>query len=106
MIRLLTAVAADPDQPLSRIDLLSPDERHQLLDTWNDTTTPIPPGCLPELFETQVHASPDHPALIFGTTHLTYTELNTAANQLAHLLIARGIGPEHLVALALPRSPN
>ena len=106
LIRLLTAVAADPDQPLSRIDLLSPDERHQLLDTWNDTTTPIPPGCLPELFETQVHASPDHPALIFDTTHLTYTELNTAANQLAHLLIARGIGPEHLVALALPRSPQ
>ncbi len=105
-LRLLEtiAVATDPDQPLGRIDLLTAEERHQLLHTWNDTTAPIPPACLPELFQAQVAATPEAVAVVFGDTRLSYAQLNTAANHLAHTLIDRGIGPEVLVALALPRS--
>ncbi|MDQ3762941.1 MAG: amino acid adenylation domain-containing protein [Actinomycetota bacterium] len=105
-VRLLEAAVADPDQPLGRIDILTTHERHQLLDTWNDTTHPIPQTCLPELFETQAHATPDAIAVVFENTTLSYTELNAKANQLAHLLITQGVSPEQIVALALPRSPE
>ena len=48
--------------------------------------------------------SPEAIALVFEESTLSYAELNAQANRLAHLLIGRGIGPEDLVALALPRS--
>ncbi|MBV9728782.1 MAG: AMP-binding protein, partial [Pseudonocardiales bacterium] len=102
--RLLDVVTADPDQPISRIDLLTPDERHQLLTTYNNTAVVVPPVTLPELFEAQVTRTPNHTALLHGDTTLTYTQLNTAANHLAHMLIDHGVGPEDIVALALPRS--
>jgi amino acid adenylation domain-containing protein len=105
LIRLLQAVVADPDQPLSRINILSAEERHQLLVEWNNTAVSIPPACLPELFEHQTSRTPDATAVISGDIQLSYAQLNTAANQLAHTLIDRGIGPEDIVALALPRSP-
>jgi amino acid adenylation domain-containing protein/non-ribosomal peptide synthase protein (TIGR01720 family) len=104
--RLLEAVVADPDAPISRIDLLTTDERHQLLNTWNDTAIPIPQACLPTLFETQVQATPEAIAVISEHTTLTYTQLNTRANQLAHTLIGLGAGPEQVIALALPRSAD
>ncbi|MBW0009180.1 MAG: AMP-binding protein, partial [Pseudonocardiales bacterium] len=102
-IRLLDAVAADPEAPISRIDVLTAQERAQLLGERNDTAAPIPSTTLPALFETQVAATPDAVAVIFQDTRLTYARLNTAANHLAHELITRGVSPEHLIALALPR---
>ncbi|TXS22368.1 amino acid adenylation domain-containing protein, partial [Streptomyces sp. adm13(2018)] len=59
---------------------------------------------LAALFERQVLASPDAPALAFQDTVLDYAELNRRANRLARLLAARGVGPEDRVALLLPRS--
>ncbi|MBV9162616.1 MAG: amino acid adenylation domain-containing protein, partial [Pseudonocardiales bacterium] len=102
-LNLLEAVVADPDQPVGSIDLLSAQERHQLLVDYT-TTTPIPTACLPELFQTQVAATPEAIAVICGDTTLTYAQLNTQANHLAHTLITHGVGPEQIVALALPRS--
>jgi non-ribosomal peptide synthetase component F len=99
-----TLADADPDQPLNRIEILSVQERHQLLNTWNDTAAPIPATTVPGLFEAQVAGTPDNTAVVFDDTTLTYAQLNTAANQLAHLLIDRGVGPEQIIALALPRS--
>ena len=55
-------------------------------------------------FEAQVERSPQATALVLEDTELTYAELNTQANRLAHHLIGLGIGPEDLVAVALPRS--
>ena len=59
---------------------------------------------MPALFEAQVKRSPDTIALVFEENALTYAQLNARANRLAHCLIDQGIGPENLVALALPRS--
>ncbi|MGH3756102.1 MAG: AMP-binding protein, partial [Pseudonocardiaceae bacterium] len=103
-VRLLEAAVADPDTPINRIDLLTPEERHQLLVEYNTTAAPIPATSLPVLFHTQVQATPDAIAVVFEDTILTYTQLNAAANRLAHVLIARSVGPERIVALALPRS--
>ncbi|MGH3853478.1 MAG: amino acid adenylation domain-containing protein, partial [Pseudonocardiaceae bacterium] len=103
-VRLLRAVVAEPDRPISRIDLLSAPERARLLVDNNDTARAVPQACLPELFEAQVHTTPDAVAIVFDNVTLTYAQLNARANQLARALIARGVGPERIVALALPRS--
>ncbi|MFD7583116.1 amino acid adenylation domain-containing protein, partial [Kitasatospora sp. NPDC059817] len=103
-LRLLAAVVAEPDRPLSRIDVLTAEERHELLVVRNGTACPAPVESLPALFEAQVRATPAAEAVVFEDTALTYGELNRRANRLAHALIARGVGPEQVVALRLPRS--
>jgi nonribosomal peptide synthetase DhbF len=72
-----------------------------------------PPGpvsadgaCLADLFEAQVKRTPDAFAFVFAGLRFTYAELDVAANQMARLLIARGVGPEMIVGLLLPRSPQ
>ncbi|MEJ2767903.1 non-ribosomal peptide synthase/polyketide synthase [Mycetohabitans sp. B46] len=105
-IRLLEAIADAPAQPIGQIDLLEATERQQLLNGWNDTAQPIYEATLPALFEAQVAKAPDAIALIFEDQHISYAELNARANRLAHYLIAEGIGPEDIVAVALPRSPH
>jgi amino acid adenylation domain-containing protein len=102
--RMLEAIAADVSQPIGHIEILAPEERQQILVGWNDTIAPVPQTTLPALFEAQVTQTPDAIALVFEDTSLTYGELNARANQLAHHLIAQGVGPERFVALALPRS--
>ncbi|MFE9657498.1 amino acid adenylation domain-containing protein [Micromonospora sp. NPDC006431] len=98
------AAAEDPDTPVGRLDLAGPAERRLVLHEWNDTIRPVPDVRLPALIEQQVARTPDAPAVTCGPTTLTYAQLNAAANRLARLLVARGAGPEQLVALALPRS--
>ncbi|MGK4578986.1 non-ribosomal peptide synthase/polyketide synthase [Kitasatospora sp. HPMI-4] len=103
-LRLLEAVAADPGQRIGRIDVLSKEERRQLLAGHRDTVAEAPASGIPELFEAQAEAHPDAVAVVSEDTALTYRELNARANRLAHALLRRGAGPERLVALALPRS--
>ncbi|WP_338911511.1 non-ribosomal peptide synthase/polyketide synthase [Mycetohabitans rhizoxinica] len=105
-IRLLEAIADAPAQPIGQLDLLETAERQQLLNGWNDTAQPICEATLPALFEAQVAKAPDAIALVFEDRHVSYAELNAQANRLAHYLIAEGIGPEDIVAVALPRSPQ
>jgi amino acid adenylation domain-containing protein/non-ribosomal peptide synthase protein (TIGR01720 family) len=71
---------------------------------WNDTDHDVPAATLAQLFEAQVARTPDLPALLFDGGSLSYAELEVRANRLAHLLIRHGVGPERIVALALPRS--
>ena len=104
LVRLLQAASADPKQPISRLELLTSEERHQILVDWNDTACEVPPATLPTLFESQVKRRPDATALVFEESTLSYSQLNTRANRLAHFLINKGVGWEHPVAVALPRS--
>jgi amino acid adenylation domain-containing protein len=102
---LLRRVVDDPGVSVDRVDVLVPGERERMLLEWNDTARPVPDGSLPELFAEQVRRTPDAPAVVFEGEELSYAELNDRANRLAHYLIQRfGVGPEQLVALALPRS--
>ncbi|MFI1105073.1 amino acid adenylation domain-containing protein [Streptomyces melanogenes] len=102
--RVLEQLAADPARPAALADPLSAEQRHQVLSGWNDTAAPVPDQMLPQLFEAQAERTPDATALVFGDTALSFAELNSRANSLAHRLVAHGVGPEDLVALALPRS--
>ncbi|MGW1681155.1 amino acid adenylation domain-containing protein [Saccharopolyspora sp. NPDC002376] len=92
---------------IGQIELLSAEERTRILDEWNAPIAGVPElptATLPQLFEEQVTRTPDSVAVTCGEERLTYEELNARANQLAHHLIDLGVGPEQLVALALPRS--
>nr|QEO74771.1 AMP-dependent synthetase and ligase [uncultured bacterium] len=100
--RLLRAVVADPGLPIGGIDLLTRDEHDRITAEWVDTG--VPATTIPELFAAQVRRTPDHLALIFEDVELSYAELDALSNRLARLLVSRGVGPESVVALALPRS--
>ncbi|MCM2389955.1 non-ribosomal peptide synthetase, partial [Streptomyces albipurpureus] len=102
--QVLATIVTTPDLPIGQVDILTPTERDQLLVEWNDTARDVPETVLPQLFETQVMATPDAIAVVFEDQQLTYRELNARANQLARYLISQGAGPEGLVGLALPRS--
>ena len=104
---LLRAIATSPGQPVRQMPLLTEPERLQLLVQWNDTAEEFPDAQgIHNLFEQQVERTPEADAVIFGSEKLTYRELNQRANQLAHYLLARGVGPESLVGVCLERSPE
>ncbi|MGI8312747.1 amino acid adenylation domain-containing protein [Saccharopolyspora hattusasensis] len=101
-MRLLEAVVADPGAPIGHANLLGDDERRRLLA--DDTDAPVAPSTLPALLHVQRDATPHEVAVVHGDSSVTYCELHAQADRLAHMLINRGIGPEDIVALALPRS--
>ncbi|WP_338910501.1 amino acid adenylation domain-containing protein [Mycetohabitans rhizoxinica] len=105
-VRLLESVTQEPDQPIGNIRLLDDAERRKLLIEWNDTIRPIRETTLPALFEDQVAKTPNAIALVFNGQSVSYAELDIRANRLAHFLIAKGVGPEDVVAIAMPRSPS
>jgi len=103
--RILEGIVDNPDRRMSELPLLTEAERHTLLVEWNDTATDYPRDkCIHELFEEQVQRAPDAIAVIFEDKHLTYQELNSRANQLAHYLRKHGVGPEVLVGICVERS--
>ncbi len=88
------------------LPLLTESERRKLLNEWQGKQIEFPEdSCIHELFEQQVERTPGAPALVFDQQTLTYTELNSRANQLAHHLRKLGVGPEALVGICMERSP-
>lgn len=110
-LTLLESILAAPDQALSSLVIFPETEEKTYRLTWNTHDIPFQDSaCYHHLFEAQVQRSPEATAVIFDDGNevqsLTYQELNTRSNQLAHHLIDRGLGPENVVAIALARSPN
>ncbi|MFA0813936.1 amino acid adenylation domain-containing protein, partial [Microbulbifer epialgicus] len=106
-VRILEAMAEDPAQPTGRVELLDSSQREQILTSFNATSTSetFPRGkTLHSLFEQQAARTPHAIALTSSDGSLDYAELERRANRLAHLLIARGVGAEDRVAIALLRS--
>jgi amino acid adenylation domain-containing protein len=103
---LLEAALQNPDQPISTLPLLPEGERRRVLVQWNDTRRECPQACVHELFEAQVERRPEALALVCGEQRLSYGELNHRANQVAHALRGRGVGPETVVGVCVERSPD
>ncbi|UTO61596.1 non-ribosomal peptide synthase/polyketide synthase [Streptomyces rapamycinicus] len=102
---VLEQIAADPTVSLSRLRILDPAEWATVVQDWNHTARSVPEGTLAELFEAQVRRTPDALAVVGAAERgLTYAQLEERGNRLAHELIARGIGPEDLVGVAMERS--
>jgi amino acid adenylation domain-containing protein len=102
---LLEGIVADPDRLISTLPLLTEEEKHRLLVEWNDTAADYPKdSCIHELFEAQVERTPKAIAVQFEGKQLTYRELDSRANQLAHYLQGFGVGLEKLVGICVERS--
>jgi amino acid adenylation domain-containing protein len=102
---ILAGIVAAPEQRIADLPIMSAAERQLLLGEWNATATDYPDEqCIHTLIEAQAARSPDAVAVAFGNRQITYRELNQRANQLAHELRRRGVGPEVRVGLSLDRS--
>ncbi|HET9477906.1 MAG TPA: condensation domain-containing protein, partial [Pyrinomonadaceae bacterium] len=102
---LLESVVTDPSVSLSELPLLSDATRQQILYDWNHTQTRVSPVvCVHESFAQQAASSPDRIAIDSHEESLSYRELNKRANRMAHYLRGRGVGPEVLVGICVPRS--
>ncbi|MDG1461934.1 MAG: amino acid adenylation domain-containing protein, partial [Gammaproteobacteria bacterium] len=103
--RLLEGIASDPGQTIGSYEMLSEPERHQLLVEWNNTGFDYPAdGILHGLFEQRAALQPDAIAIYHDGNTLSYAELNSRANRLAHKLIGLGVTNETLVAVCCDRS--
>ncbi len=102
---LLENLVENPERPISQIPILSESELQKILYEWNETDAPFPEDrCIHQIFEAHVREHPDNLALVFDEEQMTYGELNRRANQLAHYLRKKGVGPEVLVGLFMNRS--
>ncbi|MFC8042750.1 non-ribosomal peptide synthase/polyketide synthase [Nocardia sp. NPDC057353] len=109
--RVLAAVADDPEIAVGAIDLLDAAERERAHARTQLAAAPVAEATLPELMNAAVWAAPVGVAVRYaefdGTAvELTYAELDERSNRVARALIARGVGPEDIVAVAMPRSPE
>jgi amino acid adenylation domain-containing protein len=102
--RMLGAVATDPSVPLADVQLLGDDERGHLLRESRGTAAAVPQECAHELIARWALSAPDRQAVLDGESSITYAELDARANQLAHRLRDRGVGPEVGVGLCTDRS--
>jgi amino acid adenylation domain-containing protein/non-ribosomal peptide synthase protein (TIGR01720 family) len=103
--QILKRVVANPEERIGQLSILSEAETSQLLIEWNAAATGYPSDkCFDQLFEEQVRRAPNALAVGFGDQKLTYSELNRRANQLAHFLKKRGVGPDKLVGICVERS--
>ncbi|PKH63783.1 non-ribosomal peptide synthetase [Halomonas sp. Choline-3u-9] len=101
---LLQALATSPDQSINNVDLLSEFEKRKLSE-WSTSAQRYPVArAIHHLIERQAAATPEATALVFENQLLSYAELNTRANRLAHYLIGLGVKPETRVGIAVERS--
>lgn len=102
---ILEGIVAAPDKQLAELPLLTDAERQLMLIEWNNTSQDFPMHqCLHQLFESQVERTPDAVAVTCEERQLTYRELNSKANQLAHHLHSLGVMPGTLVGICMRRS--
>ncbi|MFJ5266744.1 amino acid adenylation domain-containing protein [Streptomyces sp. NPDC088387] len=103
VVRVLEQMAADPAARVADIDVLAADERTLLVDTFNDTTRPVPPGTLVDAVRGWADRTPGTLAVRCGPERLSYADLDERADRLAGHLAGLGVGRETRVGLCLPR---
>ncbi|MHC5759315.1 non-ribosomal peptide synthase/polyketide synthase [Nostoc sp.] len=103
-VTLLEGIVSNPSEQISQLPLLTQIDQQQLLVDWNDTQSNYPQESIPQLFEKQKELTPDAVAVVYENQHLTYRELNSRANQLAHYLRSLGVKADVLVGICVERS--
>ncbi|MCC4291216.1 amino acid adenylation domain-containing protein [Halomonas aquamarina] len=100
---IVESLQTAPQQALSEINLLGKEEQ-RLLNEWGVNSHHPDAQPVHQLIERQAAATPAATALVFEDQSLSYAELNTHANRLAHYLIGLGVKPETRVGIAMERS--
>lgn len=103
--RLLSAFTADPTRPVASVPLLSPSDRSKLVEDWNATEVAMPKDCrVHATLELQAKLTPDAIALEDSHSEYSYADLVSTSRRWAHHLIARGVRPGDVVAVAAERT--
>ncbi|WP_339373114.1 amino acid adenylation domain-containing protein, partial [Paenibacillus elgii] len=105
LLQFIDVVVNNSQVKLSSIEIVTAQEKEQILTAFNDTSLSYPSEkTIHKLFEEQVELTPDQVAVVFEGSKLTYRELNEKANRLARTLKAQGVQAEQLVGLMVERS--
>jgi len=106
-ITILERICQNPDQKIGFLCFIHETEFNQIIHEWNDTSVPFSDDlCLHQLFENQVKKTPEETALVFDQERITYSELNSRANQMANFLKTLGVGRGSRVGINIPKSPE
>ncbi|MGX4727874.1 amino acid adenylation domain-containing protein, partial [Pseudomonas corrugata] len=101
---LVEALECAPESAINDLEILSENERRQVLQEFNNTAAHFPlEQTVHGLFEEQVQRTPEALAVLHGEQRLSYAELNERANQLAHYLGGQGVRPDSRVAVCVER---
>ncbi|WP_259418057.1 non-ribosomal peptide synthetase [Bacillus toyonensis] len=104
-VSILREIANNQEVCLGQIDMLSGEEKHILLNEFNETDMDYPKNkTIYQLFEEQVERTPNKVAVEFEGQQVTYKELNEKSNQVARLLHDKGVHPEMIVGIMVERS--
>lgn len=104
---LMQAMVASPHARLGDLPLLRPQDRARMLVDWNRTALALPTErTLHGLYSQRVASHGDRIAVVNGSQTMSHAALHIASNQLAHHLVALGVGPETVVGVCLPRCPE
>ncbi|WP_155617211.1 non-ribosomal peptide synthetase, partial [Paenibacillus polymyxa] len=102
---LLATIVSRPDAKIAGLNLLTAEEKEQILGAFNPAQPETAPAAaFHRLFEEQVERTPKAEAVVYENDRLTYAELNERANRLAATLRASGIGREKIVGILAERS--
>ena len=105
--KLLESATDHPETPVSRLSILTDEERERVVDAWNQTTVDVPRGVrVHELFEAQARRTPEAVALTFDGRSMTYADLDRASSRVARRLRALGVGIESRVGVCVERGPG
>jgi amino acid adenylation domain-containing protein len=104
---LLDGATSYPDTRISKLPLLTPEERQKILVDWNSTQADYPKdSCLHELIAEQARLAPERIAAQSGSSRMSYGELHERSNQLGRYLQQFGVGPDTPVGLMVSRTPD
>lgn len=104
LIAYIRAVVAGSEQPVGALDVVSGAERERVLTA--PESAEVPDLTVPELFARQVERTPDAVALVSGDAEVSYRQLDERSDRVAGALRGKDVGPETVVAVALPRSAD
>ncbi|KKZ90958.1 Long-chain-fatty-acid--CoA ligase [Bacillus wiedmannii] len=105
MLAIMENTFENPKQKVAEIEIISDEDKRKSLVEFNNPKLDFPPReTLHKLFERQAMIYPNAIAVTYEKEKVTYKELNERANQLAHYLQKKGIGPDTLVGLCVERS--
>ncbi|WP_432403720.1 amino acid adenylation domain-containing protein [Wukongibacter sp. M2B1] len=104
-VNITKAIVENPHSKLKEIEILSQEEKKEILCNFNNTKVEYPrEKTIHELFQERVEYIPDNVALVFKDIEMAYEEVNKRSNQLARTLRKKGVGPETIVGIITERS--